>query len=58
MTYKTVDSVTNIDNAVYYPVEFLNKQNPPGFPLHCQTLKVGASVMLKCNETRLQIKAF
>jgi ATP-dependent DNA helicase PIF1 len=64
MVCKSVDAVTNRDETVNYPVEFLSTLNHPGMPARRLTLKVGAPVMLLCNlnppefrnDTRLQIK--
>ncbi|KAL4132652.1 hypothetical protein QTP88_009771 [Uroleucon formosanum] len=38
--YKCIDMALKTDNAVHYPVEFLNALNPPGFPVHKLVLKV------------------
>jgi hypothetical protein len=34
MVYKSVETVTNRDETVSYPVEFLNTLNRPGMPAH------------------------
>jgi len=46
MEYISVNSVLQVDD---YPVEFLNFLNPPGFPSHLLTLKVGTPIILLRN---------
>lgn len=62
--YLSIGTVLNTDDAIFYPVEFLNFLDPPGFPPHKLTLKPGVPIMLLrnlkppklCNGTRLRIK--
>ncbi|XP_069968873.1 uncharacterized protein [Bactrocera oleae] len=64
VTYKSVDSITNPDDVVNYPTEFLNPLELPGFPPHDLQLKVGTVIMILrnlnptrlCNGTRLSVK--
>ncbi|XP_050065533.1 uncharacterized protein LOC126554507 [Aphis gossypii] len=64
VTYKSVDSITNPDDVVNYPTEFLNSLEIPGFPPHNLQLKVGTVILILrnlnpprlCNGTRLSVK--
>ena len=64
MTYNSVDSITNPDDVVNYPTEFLNSLELPGFPPHNLQLKVGTVIMILrnlnpprlCNGTRFSVK--
>ncbi|XP_050339701.1 uncharacterized protein LOC126766040 [Bactrocera neohumeralis] len=49
VTYQSVDTVTNQDDAVNYPTEFLNSLDLPGFPPHRLQLKVGAPIIMLRN---------
>ncbi|XP_060873906.1 ATP-dependent DNA helicase pif1-like [Metopolophium dirhodum] len=62
--YRSIDTVTNIENAVHYPQEFFNSLNPSGLPPHELTLKIGIPIILlrnlsppsMCNGIRLLTK--
>lgn len=63
-TYYAVDSVSNDNDTVLYPQEFLNSLQPCGMPQFKLTLKVAVPIMLLrnldpprlCNGTRLVVK--
>ncbi|GFS85076.1 ATP-dependent DNA helicase [Trichonephila clavipes] len=47
--YDSVDSVMEAEEAVHYPVEFLNTLNPPGILPYILNLKIRALIMLLRN---------
>ena len=59
--YISIDTTVETDDAVNFPVKFLNARNPPGLPPHVLRLRVGSPIMLirnlqpprLCNGTRL-----
>lgn len=64
MAYNSVDTITNQDDVVNYPTEFLNSLDLPGMPPHNLRLKVGSVIIMLrnlnqprlCNGTRLAVK--
>lgn len=44
-TYYSIDTTVEVNGAVHYPTEFLNSQNPDGFPSRVLTLRVGTPIM-------------
>jgi ATP-dependent DNA helicase PIF1 len=64
VTYRSVDTVVEADEAVQYPTEFLNSLDLPGMPSHVLQLKTGVPIIMLrninqpqlCNGTRLAVK--
>lgn len=63
-SFKSIDCLTNIDEATNYPTEFLNSLDLPGLPPYNLRLKVGSVIIMLrnlnqpklCNGTRLAVR--
>lgn len=63
-SFKSIDSITDPDEVVNYPIEFLNSLDLAGMPPHNLQLKVGSVIIMLrnlnqpklCNGTRLAVK--
>ena len=47
--YRSIDTTVSLEDAVHYPVEFLNSLNPSGVPPHELKLKVGVPIIILRN---------
>ncbi|XP_069162254.1 uncharacterized protein [Procambarus clarkii] len=64
VTYKSVDTVEEADEAVNYPTEFLHSLDLPGIPSHVHQLKIGVPIIMLrninqpklCHATRFAVK--
>ena len=63
-TYKSIDTIMNMDEIVNYPIEFFNSMDISGIPKYLLSPKIGATTILlsninpprMSNGTRLAVK--
>lgn len=48
-TYESINTVMNRDEAMNYPIEYLNSLEPAGVPPHCLNLKLASLIILSRN---------
>ncbi|XP_072395235.1 uncharacterized protein [Diabrotica undecimpunctata] len=57
-SFKSIDCVTNEDEATNYPIEFLNSLDVPGLPPHNLRLKVGSVVIMLRNKPTKTVQRY
>ena len=63
-TYKSIDTIMNMDEIMNYPIKLFNSLDIPGIPQHVLLLKIGAPIIhlrsinppRMSNGTRLAVK--